>query len=533
MKAADLRKAILQAAVQGKLVPQNKNDEPASELLKRIQAEKIALIKNGKLKKEKPLPPIAEDEIPYDLPDGWVWCRLNESAIIATGSTPLKSDATYYHGNIPWIMSASTNEDFITSADVFVTPKAIAENHLTINPAGTLVMAMYGQGKTRGQVSELTIEAATNQACATICTIIPAGKRYIKIYLKKMYFEIRELAEGGAQPNLNLLKIKCCLVPMPPLAEQQRIVAKVDKLMAMCDELESAEKELDALEDRFAEYLPKSILQAAVRGKLVSQDKNDEPAAELLKRIQKEKAQLVKDGKLKKEKPLPPITVDEIPYDLPDGWEWCRFGELIQLLSGRDLAPNEYNDQGCGIPYVTGASALINNNIDIVRWTECPSVTSIYSDVLLSCKGTIGKIVHNTIGDCHIARQIMAIRILSAGIDRHYIAIALETFVAQLLIQARSMIPGISRDDVTGLLFPFPPHAEQQRIVTKVDELMALCEKLEQARTMPIAEASDRVIPFPAAVHEQEPLGMAARGAADNLSPKAKQTIAHLFEEDD
>ena len=266
---------------------------------------------------------------------------------------------------------------------------------------------------------------------------------------------------------------------------------------------------------------------------MVPQDKNDEPATELLIRIQKEKVQLVKDGKLKKEKPLPPITEEEIPYDLPDGWVWCRFGDLIQLISGRDLEPNEYNNQGNGIPYVTGASALINNNIDIVRWTEYPSVKSAYGDILLSCKGTVGKIVHNTIGDCHIARQIMSIRTLVPEIDRYYIALALETFVTQLISQAKSMIPGISRNDVTSLLFPLPPYAEQRRIVAKVEKLLALCEDLKQARIMPIAKVVDRVIPFPATTYKHEPVGMAARGMADDLSAKAMQTIANLFEEED
>ena len=528
MRAEDLRRAILQAAVQGKLVPQDKNDEPASELLKRIQAEKKALIKEGKLKKEKPLRPISEEEIPYDLPDKWVWCRLGEIVFENIGGgTPSKQNPEYWNGTIPWASVKDLNCNVLTTTKDYITEIGLFESSSNLIPANSIIVCTrMGLGK----IVRNAVPVAINQDLRAL--IIPLDKIDSAFFIN--WYKTLNIQGGGMTvKGITLEVLNNITFPLPPLAEQQCIVAKVDELMAMCDELETAEKELDALEDRFAEYLPKSILQTAVQGKLVPQDKNDEPATELLIRIQKEKVQLVKDGKLKKEKPLPPITEEEIPYDLPDGWVWCRFGDLIQLISGRDLEPNEYNNQGNGIPYVTGASALINNNIDIVRWTEYPSVKSAYGDILLSCKGTVGKIVHNTIGDCHIARQIMSIRTLVPEIDRYYIALALETFVTQLISQAKSMIPGISRNDVTSLLFPLPPYAEQRRIVAKVEKLLALCEDLKQARIMPIAKVVDRVIPFPATTYKHEPVGMAARGMADDLSAKAMQTIANLFEEED
>lgn len=236
-----LRSSILSDAVSGKLVPQNPNDESAEVLLEKIKAEKEKLIKEGKIKKQKPLLPISEDEIPYDLPDGWIWCRLNELADVGTGATPLKSQVTYYkNGTIPWITSSSTGNSIINQAETFITEKALLETNCKIYPKETLILAMYGQGKTRGQISELNVDAAINQACASIVLyqFEKYLKQYLKLFFQKYYLEIRELAAGGAQPNLNLQKVKSTSIPLPPLEEQKRIVKKVEKLMVVCDALE-------------------------------------------------------------------------------------------------------------------------------------------------------------------------------------------------------------------------------------------------------------------------------------------------------
>lgn len=236
-----LRSSILSSAVRGKLVPQNRNDESTKVLLDKIKAEKEKLIKEGKTKTKKPLPPISEDEIPYELPDGWIWCRLNELADVGTGATPLKSQVNYYkNGTIPWVTSSLTGNSIISQAEIFITEKALLETNCKIYPKETLILAMYGQGKTRGQISELAIDATINQACAAI--VIYGFEKYLKQYLKlffqKYYLEIRELAAGGAQPNLNLQKVKSTAIPLPPLEEQQRIVEKVEKLMTVCNALE-------------------------------------------------------------------------------------------------------------------------------------------------------------------------------------------------------------------------------------------------------------------------------------------------------
>lgn len=237
---AKLRTSILSDAVSGRLVPQDPNDESASILLEKIRAEKERLIKEGKIKREKPLSPIAENEIPYELPDGWVWCRLSSIAEIGTGATPLKATSGYYNGTIPWITSSATGERYIEEAEVFITEKALQETNCKIYPIGTLILAMYGQGKTRGQISELCINATINQACASIRLFLfnKTTNEYIKMFFEKHYVELRELAAGGAQPNLNLQKIKDTLIPLPPFSEQQRIISKVKQLMRTCDALE-------------------------------------------------------------------------------------------------------------------------------------------------------------------------------------------------------------------------------------------------------------------------------------------------------
>ena len=236
----ELRKAILQLAVMGKLVPQNPNDPPASQLLQEIEAEKKRLVKEGKIKMPKPLPKIKPEEAPYALPEGWEWVRVIDLVDVGTGSTPTTTNHDYYNGYIPWYTSSATNKLFAETPEKFITEKAIRESNCKIFPSGSLIVAMYGQGKTRGQISEIVTPGATNQAIAAI--VFHASsigiKGYLKYFFTKIYEEIRLLAEGAAQPNLNVGKIKKILVPLPPLPEQHRIVAKIDQLMALCDTLE-------------------------------------------------------------------------------------------------------------------------------------------------------------------------------------------------------------------------------------------------------------------------------------------------------
>ncbi len=245
-----LRQTILNLAVRGKLVEQDPADEPASDLVR-----KIGLRTN---------PSTTLTASP--LPTGWVWARIDELATVGTGVTPSKSEPAYHvNGTIPWVNSAATNSPVIHSVDTFVTERAVKECRLKIYPAGSLVVALYGQGKTRGQAAELRIAATVNQACAVIQFVegFEGIRPFLHLSLKKQYEEMRSLAEGGAQPNLNLGKIKSKYLPLPPLEEQHRIVAKVDALMALCDQLEAALTSADATRTRLLEALLHEALEPA------------------------------------------------------------------------------------------------------------------------------------------------------------------------------------------------------------------------------------------------------------------------------
>ncbi|MFM5213812.1 MULTISPECIES: restriction endonuclease subunit S [Aeromonas] len=237
-----LKQTILQLAVMGKLVPQDPCDEPASALLARIATEKAQLVKEKKIKKEKPLPAISEDEKPFELPQGWVFERIAVFGLVGTGATPSRSNPAYWEpAEINWVSSGETAELFVGKTKEQISKLAIKETNVSIYPVGTLIVAMYGQGKTRGQITELLEPAGTNQACAAIRLIdeTKAHKDFVKLFFRKAYLELREHAAGGAQPNLNVGKIASTVIPLPPIDEQHRIVAKVDELMTLCDQLKS------------------------------------------------------------------------------------------------------------------------------------------------------------------------------------------------------------------------------------------------------------------------------------------------------
>lgn len=273
--AKQLRQNILQEAIEGKLTEEWRKENPvvkgnpdfdAEALFEKIQEEKChtdsELLRNSK---KKVFESILENEQPFEIPEGWKWVKLEHLAEVGTGATPLTSEKKYYeNGTIPWITSSSTGNDFVSKADVFITEIALKETNCSLNPKGTLVVAMYGQGKTRGQITELCIEAATNQACATIRIFEKDNvvlKKYIKFVFKKMYEEIRSLAQGGTQPNLNLGKIANTIFPLPPLAEQKEIVSRVEKLLANVTELEKQITEREEM----TKQLMQSIMKDAFR----------------------------------------------------------------------------------------------------------------------------------------------------------------------------------------------------------------------------------------------------------------------------
>ena len=318
MDTKALRQKILDLAIHGKLVPQDPNDEPASVLLERIRAEKERLIKEGKIKKGKKSAKTSDKpHYPFELPKGGVWCKLDDIAYVGTGATPLTACKYYYeNGNIAWINSSSTKVPFIAKASNFITQKAIEETNCLVYPKGTLVIAMYGEGKTRGQISELLIDAATNQACAAVRPYSEATKKYLKLFFEGNYLHIRALAEGGNQQNLSVGKIQNYEIPLPPLDEQKRILDKAKELLLQIDNIEVGK----SVCQKYINQAKSKVLDLAIHGKLVSQDPNDEPAIELLKRIN----------------PKAEITCDTPQYGkLPKGWCLCRISSVVDIVNGK------------------------------------------------------------------------------------------------------------------------------------------------------------------------------------------------------
>jgi type I restriction enzyme, S subunit len=306
------RASVLTAACEARLVPteaelarsEGRAYEPADDLLARIIKERHTrwetdglsrLETAGKtpsrdVRKAKPVEPllVKAASLP-NLPDGWCWAATEQLAEVGTGATPLRSKPLYYEGgSIPWVTSGSLNEDFVREAGQLITPLALHETNAKVFPAGSLLLAMYGEGKTRGKVSELAIDAATNQACAALVFHGPAAQRikaFVKLFLEENYEDVRRLSSGGVQPNLNLSLVRRTAIPLPPLVEQDRIVAEAERRLAIVDHLDH----LVAISQARAERLRKSILKLAFQGKLVLQDPSDEPAEALLERIKLER----------------------------------------------------------------------------------------------------------------------------------------------------------------------------------------------------------------------------------------------------
>ena len=249
-----LKSLLLKLAMRGLLVKQEAGDLHSETFLQQIANEKARLIAAKTLKASAAIPAPSDAELPYVLPAGWTWARVVDLVDVGTGATPAKSEPTYYGGETPWYTSSATNEKFARKPETFITEKALAETNCKVFPAGSLIVAMYGQGKTRGQVSELAVAGATNQAIAALVFFESSKptKRFLKYFFEKIYDEIRLQAEGGPQPNLSVGKIKEILVPVPPLEEQERIVARLDELFEQCGEWSSQLKRRDVLARQFA-----------------------------------------------------------------------------------------------------------------------------------------------------------------------------------------------------------------------------------------------------------------------------------------
>ncbi|MBQ7112241.1 MAG: restriction endonuclease subunit S [Thermoguttaceae bacterium] len=441
--------------------------------MRQIEAEKASLTKAGKLKKEKPLPPITEEEKPFEIPEHWTWTRLGNIGSWAAGATPSRSNPAYYRGNIPWLKTGDLNDGYISETSETISELALEKTSVRLNPIGSVLMAMYGA--TIGKLGVLNIEATTNQAC---CACIPfAGmlNKFLFYFLMAQRTAFIQMGAGGAQPNISKEKIVRSLIPLPPLAEQARIVAKLEESWPEIERYAAARDELEALNRRFPNDLRKAVLQSAIRGELVERRDEEGTGAELLKQIEAEKASLTKAGKLKKEKPLPPITEEEKPFEIPEHWTWTRLVSVAEIIMGQSPKGEATTADSRFMPLIGGAADMKPDSLTPTRYTKEPTKISKVDDVILCIRATLGKPVFADKEYC-LGRGVAAIR---STLPKKFIRYFFLSFEQYLYDKAT----GTTFAQVTGttlaeMPFPLPPLAEQARIVAKLEEILPLCDRL-------------------------------------------------------
>ena len=483
MNAQDLKNSILQLAVQGKLVEQRAEEGTARELLEQIKLEKDQLIKDKKIKKSKPLPEITEDEIPFEIPESWEWMRVGDVGSWSAGATPSRQHPEYYEGEIPWLKTGDLNDGYITDIPEFVGQLALEKTSLRLNPIGSVLMAMYGA--TIGKLGILKIEATTNQAC---CACIPYScieNKYLFFYLMSQRKNYISMGAGGAQPNISKEKIIMSLIPVPPLDEQKRIVVKIEEILPYIDQYDKAYTKLETFNKKFPEYMKKSILQMAMQGKLVEQRAEEGTADELYEQIVAEKAQLIKDGKIKKEKPLPEIAEDEIPFEIPSSWKWVRFSEVMDVRDGTHDSPKYIET---GIPLVTSKNisggGLDFSNVKYISREDADKINERSNvdtgDILFAMIGSIGNPV--------IVNKDREFCVKNVALFKNYdkSKMCIE-YVYWFLYREQYIMKKVASGGVQSFislrvfrnyLFPLPPLEEQKRIVAKIEELLPYCDQL-------------------------------------------------------
>ncbi|MCR5379769.1 MAG: restriction endonuclease subunit S [Lentisphaeria bacterium] len=452
MTPQELKNSILQLAIQGRLVEQRPEEGTAEELYKRIQAEKQSLIKAGKLKKEKPLPPITDDEKPFEIPESWMWVYIGDIFLHNTGKAQNASGSS--NGTIrKFITTSNLYWNYFDFSKVKEMPFTEQELERCSVRKGDLLVCEGGDCG-RSAIWNFNEEVCIQNHVHRLRPYYNFSIEYF-YYLFYLYkFTNRLKGHGVAIQGLSSDAIHKVICPLPPLAEQKRIVAKIEELLPLIDRYEKAWSRLEDFNKRFPDDMQKSILQMAIQGKLVEQRPEEGTAEDLYKQIQSEKQSLIKVGKIKKEKPLPPITDDETPFEIPENWKITQFGNVISLLSGVDFSPEEYNDKNLGIPYITGASSLSDNGVLLNRWTETPRVIAEKGDVLLVCKGSgYGKTVICDIAKAHIARQIMAVKYTNL-LDMNYVRYYLMANIQLIKSKGQGVIPGIDRGSVMNMIFP-------------------------------------------------------------------------------
>ena len=487
MTAEQLKASILQYAIQGKLVEQRPEEGTGEELYRQIQAEKQRLIKEGKIKKEKALPEIAEDEIPFDLPDSWKWVRLNAVIVLLSGSDLTPNKYNNSCKGIPYITGASNIEGEKLVINRWTEyPNNIAHN-------GDLLLTC------RGTVGKTTIlnEPEVHIARQLMAiTAIELNLKYLK-YFVESHVDVLKAKAKSLIPGIERDNVLKLLLPLPPLAEQHRIVAKIEELLPYVDRYAAAYEKLEQFNAKFPEDMKKSILQYAIQGKLVEQRPEEGTGKELYRQIQAEKQRLIKTGKLKKTRALPTITGEEVPYDFPASWKVCYIDDIAFVTKLAGFEYTKYisdNLVPTGIPLFKGKN--VQNGKLVLSFEsyipesvsdELPRSQITKKCLLTPYVGTIGNIaVFDGSFKAHLGSNVGKIELLNSDtqtfILEEYVLWYLKStygYAELTKYKKATAQESISIDAIRNVVIAIPPLEEQRRIVAKLEEILPLCERLK------------------------------------------------------
>ncbi len=496
MTGQQLKNSILQMAIQGKLVPQDPYDEPASVLLDKIRKEKARLVKEGKLKKKDlEETPISPDEIPFDAPDSWVWCRLIEIALDSADGpfgSNLKKEHYTERKEVRIIQLSNIGEFGWKDANVKYTTFEYLPNIARSEAfAGDIIIAKMMPAGRAIICPDNDIKYVLSSDAVRFNFSSQMYKPFLYYAINSPVFKEQVYGEvqGITRVRTSLNKLRTYMLPIPPLAEQQRIVRKIEELMPKVDEYNKSQEALNELNASIPNKLRQSILQEAIQGHLMPQDPNDEPASVLLDKIRNEKARLVKEGKLKKkdleEKPISP---EEIPFDIPEGWEWIRLNNLALVARGGSPRPiKDYITESTdGINWIKigdteKGGKYINSCEEKIKPEGVQRSRMVHpGDFLLTNSMSFGRPYITNVEGC-IHDGWLVISQYYKGFDTDFLYYLLSSPFAYSQFSektAGAVVQNLNKDKVAESIFPLPPLSEQRRIVTKIEELMPKIDRL-------------------------------------------------------
>lgn len=473
MLADKLRKAVLQAAIQGKLTEQLETDGNAADLVAEIKKEKDRLIKEKKLKKQKPLPEITAEEIPFEIPDNWCWVRLGEISykIVDGDHNPPAGE----HQKTKYLMASSTNIGDINLVNLEKMRYLSKENFDKCNLRTDLKKDDILFSSVGSIGNAIVYRENYNLTFQRSVTIIRTkiSSYYLRYVLLSPYCQyiFKTQSSGTAQKGFYIRQVINLIIPLPPLKEQQQIVEKIDSIWKNLLDLEANEEKLSLLQKNFPNKLKKSLLQAAIQGKLTEQLSTDDNVDDLLAEIRKEKEKLIKEKKIKKQKPLPPITEEEIPFEIPENWRWVRLGDITKFIFAGGDKPKDFTTEKSFINQIPVIANGITNN-GIVGYTSEPRVKDI--SITISARGTIGHTIYRNKPYFPIVRLLVVILFneVTTKYLQYVLNILLETGIGTSIKQ-------LTVPMLLPKLIPLPPIEEQKRIVEKLDLLLANVKNLK------------------------------------------------------